>query len=214
MSENVGFGANKLLISVPGCETPASVDWAVNLAGQYWPLHISIEYASQDGFGQDMDLLRNYSAAYALGTNTKYIWFVRENILPPTWAIHRLLEAIRLDSNIMIVTGMEETGVPESTEFLDEVKHVFVDGNKKEYEILDIAPGSSVGFECTLVRTELFDRINEPWFKSTELVSSSAYLCDKTMKAGFRVCAHTGVICGHIDSDGKTHWPADAVVQV
>jgi hypothetical protein len=213
MSENVGFGANKLIISVPSCETPASVDWAINLASQYWPLTVSIEYSSQEGVGQDLDLLRNYTVAYALGTKTKYIWFVRENSLPPNWAVHRLLEAMRVDPKIMICAGMSRTNVPESVEFLDEVT-VFVDENKNEFEVLSLTQNNHVGLECTLIKTEVFDLIPEPWFKSTDLVKSDSRLCYEVMAAGYKVCAHSGVMCGRVDESGRSHWPEEALVAV
>ena len=212
MPENVGFGANKLVICVPGCETPVSVAWGINLAGQYWPLNVSIEYASQDGLGQDMDLLRNYSAAYALGTKSKYVWFLKEEVLPPNWAMHRLLEAINSDPSIMICAAMSETNVPESVEFKDDVLKVFVDENQEKFELLEIMPNNYVGLECTLVKAELFDKIDEPWFKSSDLVNSASFLCHKTMEAGFKVTAHSGVLCGYVNSAGKTIQPAGAVI--
>lgn len=213
MSENIGFGANKLIISMPGCETPAHVDWAINLASQYWPLNISIEYSSQEGLGQDLDLLRNYTVGYAIGTKTRYIWFLKENCLPPNWAVHRMLEAFRKDPKVMIVAGMNKMNVPESVEFSDDPICVFIDENKNEFEVLEVTQNNYVGLESTLVRTELFEHLEEPWFKSTELVNSASYLCHKAIVNGFKVAAHTGVICGHIDKEGKSHWPVEAVVE-
>ena len=211
MSENVGFFANKLVVSLPGCETPVSVDWGINLASQFWPFAVSIEYASQEGCGQDPDLLRNYTVGYAIGTKTKYILFLSPNCLPPNWAVHRLLEGLRMDPKMMICAAMSRTNVPEYVEYLDEVS-LFVDENKNEFEVLTIAPNNYVELECTLVRTEVFDAIGEPWFKSTELVSSASYLCHKVQEAGYKICAHTGVICGHVDESGKSIWPSEAII--
>jgi hypothetical protein len=174
-------------------------------------MNISVEYSSQDGVGQDLDILRNHTVAYALGTGTKYIWFLRESFLPPNWAVHRLLEALKLDPKIMICAGMNEKIVPESVEFKDDV-YTFKDEHKNEFDVLELADNNYVGLDCTLVKTELFEKIDEPWFKSTELVKSDAYLCHKAQQAGFKICAHTGVMCGYIDEQGKSHWPDEAVV--
>lgn len=212
MTEAVGFGANKIIISLPGCSVPAHVDWGVNLALQYWPMNITVEYSSQEGNGQDLDLLRNYTVGYALATKTRYIWFLREFCLPPNWAIHRMLEAFKKDPKIMICASMSRTNVPESVEFVDDPIGVFIDENKQEFDVLEVAKGNYVNLECTLVKVELFNNIEEPWFKSTELVSSASSLCHKAMVNGFKVAAHTGVMCGHIDSTGKTIWPAEAVM--
>lgn len=218
MKENVGFGSNRVLIAVPPCETPATVDWALALTGQFVPLQMTTEYTTQEGYGQDRDILRNHTAAYALGVRAKYIWFVSERCLPPEWALHRLLEAMQNDSDLMICGGLDEFNTPESMKFSEEVHRVFVDGNNNQMELLgfelaDINSNNCVSLDCALVRTELFDKIDEPWFKSTELLSSAAYLCHKTLEAGFRVCAHTGVLCGHIDKEGKPHWPTEAIIE-
>jgi len=210
--DKVGFGANKIIVSVPSCETPVSVEWAVNLGGQFWPMNITVEYSSQDGCGEDPDILRNHVAGYGLATKARYIWFVKEDILPPNWAIHRLLEAMRTDPRIMVIAAMSETNVPESTDF-SECLRIFKDEKKNEFELLDVAPDQHVNLECTLVKTEIFDYILEPWFKTTELVSSASNFCHKVMKAGFKVCAFSGVLCGHIDKKtGKNVWPVDAVI--
>lgn len=211
MSESVGFGANKLIISVPGCETPATVDWAINLASQYWPLNVAREYSSQEGLGQDLDLLRNYTVGYALGTKTRYIWFLTQNCLPPNWAVHRLLEAMRTDPKIMICAAVSRTNTPDSIDYLEEVA-LFTDENNQEFEVLSLAPNNHVGLECTIVRTELFNYVSEPWFKSNELVKSDAFLCYRAIQEGFRVCVHSGVMCGHVDESGRSVWPSEVLV--
>lgn len=211
MQDKVGFGANKLLISVPSCETPAYVDWAINLSSQYWPLGISKEYSSTDGDSNDIDMLRNYSAGYAQTTRTRYIWFLREFCLPPNWAIHRLLEALRLDPKLMIIGAMSPTNAPETVEYDDEVG-LLKDENGEEFEVLTVSANNHIGLECTLVRTELFETIGEPWFKSNSLISSDKLLCHRAMDAGFKVCVHSGVVCGHIDESGRSHWPSEVLV--
>ena len=209
--DKVGFGANKIIVSVPSCETPVAVEWAVNLAGHFWPMNISVEYSSQDGCGEDPDILRNYTAGYALATKARYIWFLKNDVLPPNWAIHRLLEAMRTNPKIMVCAGMSPTNVPETTDFTECLK-IFKDEKENEFELLDLAPDQFVNLECTLVKAEVFDYISEPWFKTTDLVSSASAFCYKVMKAGFKVCAFSGVLCGKVDEDGTRHWPPDAIV--
>ena len=214
MSEVVGFGSNKLIVSVPSCESPTTVEWATNIIGQYWPMNISVEYSSQDGKGEDPDILRNYVAGYALATKARYIWFLKNDVLPPIWTIHRLLEAMKQDKSIMVCAAMSPTNVPETTDFSECLK-IFKDNEGKEFELLQVASNQYVNLECTLVKTEVFNIIDEPWFKSTELVSSASNFCYKVIQAGYKVCAHSGVICGDIDMQtGKPHWPADAIASI
>ena len=211
MSDKVGFGANKLIISVPPCETPATVDWAINLATQYWPLGICREFTSQEGLGDDLDLLRNHTAGYALATKARYIWFLSERCLPPNWAVHRLLEAMRTDPKIMICAGVSRTNTPDSIDYNEEVA-LFKDEQGNEFEVLSLKRNNSVGLECTIVRAELFDVLPEPWFKSNDLVKSDALLSYKAIEEGFKVCVHSGVMCGHVDESGRAIWPSEVLV--
>lgn len=212
MKDVVGFNANRLIVSLPPCDLPTSTEWGINLASMYWPLHIGREFSSQEGVGKDLDLLHNHLAGYALAVKARYILFLSNSCLPPNWAIHRLVESMKLDPKIMICAGISETNVPESTNFVDSVLR-FKDDFGEEFDVLEIAPDERVGFECTLVKVELFDYIEEPWFKSTGIVKSDTYLCNAVIKAGYKVCAHTGVVCGHVDMEtGKSHWPTESVI--
>lgn len=211
MSEKVGFGANKVIIAVPPCEQPAAVEWGVNLAGMRWPLNTVAEYSSQDGEGEDPVVLRNYVAGYALATKARYIWFLNNDVLPPSWTTTRLIESMRADPSIMVCAGMSLTNVPESTDF-SEVTATFTDG-QSQWELLNISPGHSVNLECTIVRAEVFDKIEEPWFKEENGLSSEAFFCKKVMDAGYKVVAHSGVLCGSVDmTTGKIEWPVEAII--
>lgn len=194
--ENIGFGSNRIVISTPACEQPASVEWGVNLAGMRWPLNASVEYSSQDGCGEDIDVLRNYVAGYALATKARYIWFLGSNILPPSWASTQLIEAMRADPTIMVCAGVSEA-------------------YDSQGDILLIPDEQYVSLECTMVRTEIFDKIEEPWFKESGQLTSEAIFCQKVVNAGYKITAHSGVLCGYVDMEtGKPEWPIEAVDQL
>lgn len=205
MSETVGFGANRIILATPACEQPASVEWGINLAGMRWPLNCSIEYSSQDGTGENPNILRNYIAGYALATRARYIWFLSNSVLPPSWASTRLIEAMRSDSSIMVCAAMSPTNVPEETDYQG-VLSKFTD-KQTEWELLDVAPGYFVNLECTMVRAEVFDKIDEPWFED------EASFCKKVIDVGYKVAAHSGVLCGSVDmKTGQPVWPVEAVI--
>ena len=213
--EKVGFNANRCLICLPPSDLDASVEWAVNLSAQYWPFAISREFCSQEGVGDgDPEVLRNYQIGYALGVGARYLWFLSNDNLPPNWAIHRFVEAMRRDPKIMVIAGMCPSNVPESTEFSDEPVMLFKDQGEQEFEVLEVNPKGAghVNMECTLVRADVFNEVLEPWFIRAPLgYSSEQNFCWKVMEAGFKVCAHTGVYCGKVDmKTGKAHWPEGA----
>lgn len=212
MSEAVGFGATRLIVSLPPADLPVSVEWTINFASQYWPMNISRELCSQEGSGKDMDILRNYVVGYALAAHAPYIWFLSNSILPPNWTVYRLLEIMRNYPNVAICAGMNEFNVPSDTNFEDDPT-IVKDEEGKELELLKVAAGQKVGFDCTLIRTELFNKLPEPWFSSTRSLSSEANICQMAMKLGYDVCAYSGVMCGSVDmKTGKSTWPSDAVL--
>lgn len=58
------------------------------------------------------------------------------------------------------------------------------------------------GFGCALVRTEVFKKLDRPYFRyveydTGEVLSEDNYFCGKAREAGFKVQADTGVMCGH-----------------
>src|SRR5208282_277371 len=197
MTENkdkVGFNSNRLIVALPPCDLATSVDWTINLASLYWPFTISREFISQVGTGHDEDpaVLKSHTVGYALSVKARYLWFLSNYSLPPNWAIHRFLEAMRADPKIMVIAGMNETNVPETVDFHDDVR-IIVDTDKNEFEILDVKSNNSVNLECTLIKMEVFDLIDEPWFIKTDK-SSEHNFCNKVIDAGYKVCAHTGVM--------------------
>ena len=58
--EKIGFGSNVILIALPPCDLPASVEWTINLASTHWPFNISRHFTSQEGIGknEDIDILQ------------------------------------------------------------------------------------------------------------------------------------------------------------
>lgn len=215
--DKVGFNANRCVICLPPADLDASVEWSINLSSQYWPFNISREFSSQEGTGrnEDPDVLRNHQIAFALAGRARYFWFLKNDNLPPNWAIHRFVEAMFRDPKIMVIAGMCPANVPETTDFCDEVEQVFEDKEGNQFDILQVNPKGSghVNFECTLVKAEIFDHIGDPWFIKPEGFSSEQNFCWKVMEAGYKVCAHTGVYCGHVDMEtGKAHWPEGAVI--
>ena len=64
------------------------------------------------------------------------------------------------------------------------------------------------GFGCTLIRKDLFDEIEQPWFFFAHeeckeqwgeyCIGEDMWFCRKVIKAGKDIYAHGNVLCGHI----------------
>jgi len=72
-----------------------------------------------------------------------------------------------------------------------------------------------VGMGATLVRREVFESMDRPWFAyevyrpTGEMsVTEDVIFCRKARDAGFRIACDTRIICGHIRTEtvGPAHW--------
>jgi hypothetical protein len=66
------------------------------------------------------------------------------------------------------------------------------------------------GFGCTLIRKDLFDTLEQPWFffahegdssnddNGEYCIGEDMYFCRKVVKSGLQIWAHGSVLCGHL----------------
>lgn len=63
------------------------------------------------------------------------------------------------------------------------------------------------GCGCLLVKSKVFKKLEEPWFKMTMAKSEDMYFCEKALQGGFEVWADGRAECGHL-SDYSAITPA------
>jgi len=222
-----GFGSVCIVVGVPAAGRPTTVRWAINLAAQVYPLNTAVEFCCperKDGrvlaeFDSEIDVgdLRDYIVSYALSRRAPYIWFLDDDVLPPNNAVQRLMYAIRKNPQAMVCAGIyydKRSDIPSPI--------VFKAGGQgpnwdwKQNEVFEVeGPNGFIGTGCMLVKTEIFQHIRQPWFKTLEYpqrVTDDAYFCFKVHEAGFKVLGHGGVLCGHFDwQTGKGYWPPGSI---
>ena len=66
------------------------------------------------------------------------------------------------------------------------------------------------GFGCTLIRKDLFEKIEKPYFffaheeapkpgiRAEYCIGEDMYFCRKVIKSGLQIWAHGNVLCGHL----------------
>lgn len=211
-TSTVGFGATHLLVAVPSCGKLTTVRWGINLASQQYPLNCAVDYASaEDGDEKEIGLARNCVVKVAQKMKCKYIWFVDDDVLPPNYAVQQLMFAMQQDKKAMVCGGIYygKKYVPSPMVFEDDQSGSYVDW--KPGEVFEV-PGF-IGTGCMLIKTEVFDHIEEPWFKTLDYparITDDAYFCRLVKTAGFKVLGHGGVLCGHYDvRSRRTYWPPE-----
>ena len=149
---------------------------------------------------------RTKAAHEALDRDADWLLFIDSDVVPPKDALRNLLS-----HNVDICFGYYNKGTnSEGRTCLCEVNRDNFDSfiHKDELremrdsgeELIEVRGG---GFGCVLVRTDVFRRLDEPWFEyvwsySGRKLSEDYGFCVKCRDAGIRMYADTRVDCGHV----------------
>lgn len=119
----------------------------------------------------------------------KYIFFLDSDIVLPSDALIRLLS-----HNLDIVSGLYfNWKFPHTPQAYIEVNGLY----KPILEYSGLMEVDAVGAGCLLVKRSVFDSLEKPWFKKTEL-TEDFYFCRKARERGFKIYLDSTVKCGHL----------------
>lgn len=206
-------------------------EWAVHLATLAMPMNVSFGYASMKG--RPIDEARNFLAEKAIEYGAKYLFFLDDDTIPPHDALRKLHFALEnADSDVVFCGGVYCTKAepPNPTIALD-----MGIGSHWQWKTGEVFECPFVGTGCLLIKTEVFEKLPRPWFKTirdldtalaeglkkytdiigdhggTCIVTDDFYFCHKVREAGFRGLAHGGVLPIHVDQTGQMYMlPEDS----
>ena len=158
--------------------------------------------------GMDFDFVKGYDCARArneivkkaIEGNYDYVFMVDSDIIIPDNSLGMLLE-----NNVDICTGLFPRKNTKNKEieifklgtknFENRFTYDDINGNER-FEI------KGCGFGCVLIKTDVFKKLNYPWFKyvsydSGSFLSEDLYFCVQAAKAGYKIWADPRVRCGH-----------------
>jgi len=73
----------------------------------------------------------------------------------------------------------------------------------KEESIGGIIPCDATGFGALCIKTDVFNRVPEPWFELPDSMTEDIFFFNKCIEAGIKCHVHTGMACGH---SGEYGW--------
>ncbi len=179
--------------------------------------------------GKTMDDAYNELTEKSISLGAEYTMYVDDDTqLPP----HTVVELLRIlessPDDVMMAGGIYTSrGIPVSP-------HVFKgwgEGPFWKWKYGEIFPCFAVGSGAMMVRNEVFEKLEKPWFKKLDtieemaaygdlfphegtkygLVSVDIFFCQKLAKAGFKALAHGGILPIHWGDDGIPYFlPADS----
>ena len=174
---------------------------------------------------QPVDVARNWFAEQSLIQKSKYLFFLDEDVVPPGHALRQLIYQMEHHPNMMVVGGIycHKAPPPMPMVFRGLGKGPYWDWHLGELFEVD---GISMG--CTLIRTEVFEKLEKPWFKTVdnfkaywdglpkgELWTEDLYFCHKVKElyGEGSIWADASVICDHmsIETMEATKLPPDCL---
>ena len=187
-----------ILIAVPTFEN-ISPETFKSIYAQDTTEHTVFEFVK----GYDCARARNVIAEIALQQDAEYVLMVDSDVVLPSSALRLLLEN---PVDIKLGVYPRKNTSTGQTEIFKLGNKDFVDANNlnmseiSKRECFDIKGG---GLGCALIRTEVFKKIPQPWFKYVQydngaLLSEDNYFCWQAAEAGCKIQVDTGVLCGHV----------------
>lgn len=167
-----------------------------------YDLEIPVGYQTEFRYfsGYQLDRTRNQIANISL--NYDYLFFIDSDIVLPKYSLSRLISR-----NKEIVTGLYLKKTIRSIEYevyLKNEKHRYI--AQTNFSNDDLISIDGCGLGCCLIKTDIFKKIEYPYFLDTSLditdrqLSEDLYFCRKSKRAGIELFADLTVICGHLGS--------------
>jgi Methyltransferase domain len=182
--------------------------------------------------GNKMDDAYNALAEQSVASGAEFTMFVDDDTqLPPNTLVDLMTVLESGDPQVAMAGGIYTSrGHPVSP-------HVFKaygQGPYWKWKCGEVFPCFAVGSGAMMVRNEVFEKLEKPWFKKLDsvaeieqygdlfphegmkvgLVSVDIFFCQKLAKAGYKVMAHGGVLPIHWDitvDGGKPYYlPVDS----
>ena len=150
---------------------------------------------------QPVSWARNYCAKEFLKYPCDYLWFVDADTIPPVNALELLLEpGVEMISGVTYTLKRDIDGklkrVAMTLKKAPEGQIGYVEYVGQGVEEID-----ACGMSCCLIHRKIFESINPPWFTlgnwEDEVRGEDFRFCELVKKAGFKIYAHFGVVCGH-----------------
>jgi hypothetical protein len=189
-----------------------NIGWIVAVSDKNNPKPVGVDRADN----------RTKVVEKAISAGFEYLCFIDDDTCCPNFALKYLHFQLANNLNAMICGGIYCTkeDMPSPLVFKE-----IGGGPFWQWKIGDVFECQGLGLGCTMIKTEVFKSISQPWFfephetpidqtirVGTEDMSlghregtDDLYFCKKVTDAGFKILAHGGVLPVHLDQDGKMY---------
>ena len=167
------------------------------IKGLIIPAGIQVKYYVSHG--------RKVAAAYNdivrefLADGADYLLTIEDDTFPPEDALVKLLHHIADGKKVVGAWYMMRNGTGDGVPIAinDKGKRGQLPADDKVYEVYTLPMG------CSFYAAEVFYKIEQPWFETTDCLSQDSFFSQKLRDAGYKLYCDTSIRCKHIDRETK-----------
>lgn len=193
------------------------IEWSIMMRSLQAPVNGSLQ--TKTIIDAPVAAAREEVAKWAIEHNARYLFFVDDDVLIPQNGLRRLVYLLDNNPEWDVVSGIYVTKVnpdqlpPDRPEPLIFGGEVGRPGAFWDWKLDEIFPIWGCGMGCCLIRVDAFSKIDPPYFAfedsvdgmDSHSIGEDLYFCTKLHKAGGKLMADGGLLCGHIDGEGRVH---------
>ena len=194
------------------------IDFAMNLFATTLPVNCSPHFYVVRG--KPVDEACNMIVQEALRVDAEYVFFREDDVLIPPGAMEHLLAR---DVDVCSGVAFSKQAPPFPIVLKTYGGGAYTDWYADIGQMVEVA---GCGVACTLIKTEVFRKVEPPWFKTISIpetledglevarMTQDLYFMRKAILADFRIWVDTGVLCGHKDVETGTLYYFDPKVKL
>lgn len=153
-----------------------------------------VQYKVFNCWGRSIADAYNEIAREALKDNADYVFTVEDDTFPPPDALFKLLEHARRGVDAVCGWYPKRQTTPEGAPL------IVRDGKRRSMDADGtVQEAYAMPMGCTLIRTNLFLKMDEPYFATTEHLTQDTFFSQKLRDIGVKPLCDTSIRCRHID---------------
>jgi hypothetical protein len=196
-----------VVIGIPTLGRPVSLAWA----SAYKSLNPPINYnmTVMQIMNSPVADARNAIAREALKNESRYVFFLGDDVVVPPHALRQFIMRMENNPHIGVIGGVycSKSEPPAPLVFRGNGQ-----GSYWDWKIGEFFEVTGLGMDCTLIRTDLFKELPEPWFKTVsndefaeginkadQWTEDLWFLKQVADKTNSKIYCDGSIICGHED---------------
>lgn len=152
-----------VVVGIPTLGRPVSLDWASAFKSLHPPINYNMTVCQIKG--APVADARNAIVREALRVEARYVFFLGDDVIVPGHTLRQLIFRMENNPSIGVVGGVY---CSKSTPAAPLVFRGNGCGTYWDWKIGEFFEVTGLGMDCTLIRTDLFREISEPWFKTVD----------------------------------------------